>query len=172
MSIRRAQICPSWLASVIPPHITSSAQKTLQDFWGFAKDWVEGLLASGNLAPVEPAASDTLCKPAVELAADEEEEEDRFYDAMDLLDLAALHVSRQEGGRALSQWQHEMTHTGQPPFADHLCLSLQRAQGLRFEDAALLYMRYLCHTGDQQVGVGCTVFFHRAVPAAHMRWEL
>eukprot|EP00887_Chlorella_sp_A99_P005320 scaffold1.g5320.t1 len=120
---------PYGLTGTIEGFMAATALKSMQEFWGFCQAYVARLIASGQLEavePVEPAA------PAVAAA-----------------EPAAAAVLLEPAG----ELEGEAFYDAQDALAGDLARLPEPPAGVRFEEAALLYLRYLCRTGDQQVAV-------------------
>ena len=117
---------PYGLSGTIEGFMATTALKSMQQFWGFAKEYVAQRIASGELVAVEPAepaaAAPAAVSPASAAAAGKEEADGELF--CDAVEVSSLDLSR-----------------------------LEASGGTQFEGAALLLLKYVCKTGDQQVAV-------------------
>ncbi|KAL4437087.1 hypothetical protein ABPG75_004226 [Micractinium tetrahymenae] len=125
---------PYGLAGTIEAFMADSAGKSLKDFLDFLHKFAEAPAAAAPAAAPAPAAAaaaaaaaEAPAAAAAALAARGAEPAEQFYDALEL----PLPPLPAVPGPAV----------------------VPSGDGLRFEDAALLYLRYMCRTGDQTVGL-------------------
>lgn len=121
---------PYGLTGTIEAFMADTSKESLQDFMTFVTKYVLEQAPAAALAL--PAAALPAAVPAAAASTAAEAPGEQFYDAMELpLPRLPLPLPAAAAAHAL----------------------VPSSDGLRFDDAVLLYLRYMCRTGDQTVGL-------------------